>query len=638
MTSLRRASRAAKKTKQTKAIVVGHQKLWAGVLGLCCAGCVATSSSTVSTRDQEQQSQAQTQTPASPAGLAQPAEPEAAAAGPSLELEGLDPQIAALIELGSSDNQVDAHLLHLTENIGPRLTSSHGLMAAEQWSLQQFRAWGLQAQLEKWGDAPVGFDRGPAWGRHWSSDAEFEALEFTTPAWTPGLLGPHRAQLIDYPKSRKALKQIAGHARDRYVLIRELADQGPEFRASAYFQTLLKWGVAGFIAPAGAPDDPLVHTDGDHQIEWSQLPDYVWVSLRGDQHARLAQALDAGQSPELEFSIDNRMFRGPVPQHNVIADIPGSTWPEQFVIVSGHLDSWDGASGAVDNGTGVATTMEAARLLMATGARPQRTIRFALWGGEEQGLFGSSAYVQAHEHEMSAISAVFVHDQGTNYLSGLSITPEMLPQMASATQAVQRFAGEMSFSLELVDSLRSGPSDHAPFIAAGVPAFMWQQSGRSNYERMHHTQFDRIDAVIPEYQRHSSLVTAIAALELANAQAPLNRTNSSPLPRRTMGAALAGTMFTRIFEGSRAQALGWKVGDRVLSVAGTPVENGSQIVELLQKAPPKLRIVLLRGTREIRFDVDFSNDPGERARAQRREQWPQRLQAAGLDPADHPLP
>ena len=92
---------------------------------------------------------------------------------------------------------------------------------------------------------------------------------------------------------------------------------------------------------------------------------------------------------------------------------------DEVVIVGGHLDSWDGATGATDNGTGVATTLEAARLLAASGARPRRTIRFVLWSGEEQGLLGSRAYVKAHKSEMSKIPAVFVHDGGPNVCSGL---------------------------------------------------------------------------------------------------------------------------------------------------------------------------------------------------------------------------
>ena len=121
----------------------------------------------------------------------------------------------------------------------------------------------------------------------------------------------------------------------------------------------------------------------------------------------------------------------------MIADIPGSELPDEYVIVGGHIDSWDGATGTTDNGTGVATTLEAARILMKAGVKPRRTIRFMLWSGEEQGLLGSAAYVKAHKDLMPKISAVLVHDGGTNYLSGIGATEAMIERLRAGLRPGQ---------------------------------------------------------------------------------------------------------------------------------------------------------------------------------------------------------
>ena len=145
--------------------------------------------------------------------------------------------------------------------------------------------------------------------------------------------------------------------------------------------------------------------------------------------------------------------------------------------------------------------MEAARILMAANVKPKRTIRFRLWSGEEQGLLGSKAYVLKHAKEVNeTVSAVFVHDGGTNYCSGIICTPAITQSMRAR-----------------------GGSDHVSFIQAGVPGFFWKQAGRATYRTTHHTQFDTYDSVVPEYQEHSSLVIALGALGTANLDHLLSR-------------------------------------------------------------------------------------------------------------------
>src|SRR6185295_14009000 len=142
----------------------------------------------------------------------------------------------------------------------------------------------------------------------------------------------------------------------------------------------------------------------------------VRVTIRKQDMDAVQKVMDEGKEPILEFDMDNKLIPGPRPCNNVVAEIPGTEKPDEVVIVSGHLDSWDGpgSEGAQDNGTGTMVALEAARILNKVGAKPKRTIRFILWTGEEQGLFGSRWYVTAHKDDLAKISCVFIDDGGTN--------------------------------------------------------------------------------------------------------------------------------------------------------------------------------------------------------------------------------
>lgn len=236
--------------------------------------------------------------------------------------------------------------------------------------------------------------------------------------------------------------------------------------------------------------------------------------------------LDAKQEVILEFNMDNKFIKGPRKCYNVIAEIPGTEKPEEMVIISGHLDSWDGpgSEGALDNGTGTVVALEAARILCKAGAKPKRTIRFILWTGEEQGLFGSQAYVKNHKDELDKISAVFVDDGGTNYEGGVSCTADMEPMLREAFKPAIEAFPELPMKISIVSKIpRGGGSDHAPFNAAGVPGFFWFETGRSNYGFVHHTQNDRYEQAIPEYMVQSGTNSAATAYIVACAPTLLPR-------------------------------------------------------------------------------------------------------------------
>jgi carboxypeptidase Q len=540
---------------------------------------------------------------------------DTAAKSPAIPTIDGDAVVQAVVRLGHTDNRVMDHLQHLTERIGPRLTGSHRLMEAERWCRDELARLGLEARLERWGEVPVGFDRGP-WSGGMVAPERID-YEFVTPAWTPGVFEAAPARAVLYPQTVAEAKARAKELAGAWLVQPPGIERALREKIDA---ALAPAGIAGIVRPSHDANGKLVHTSGRSDIAWGKLQDHVAIVLRHDQHTDLLARVRAGTAVELAFSIDNRFFRGPVPQHNVVADLRGSERPDEYVIVGGHLDSWDGATGANDNATGVATTMEAARLLVAAGARPKRTIRFILWTGEEQGLLGSEGYVKAHAEELPKVSAVLVHDMGTNYLSGIGVTPEMRPQMEQAFAPVLKLAPKaMPFELRAADGLEPGGSDHTPFIRAGVPGFFWDQAGESDYGYVHHTQHDTLAHVIEGYQRHSAMVVALAAYGLANLPALVDRTNSAPIPRRRMGAMFDEQLvLTEVDKDGVAAKAGWKKGDRLVSIDGQALDGMRSVMRAVRDGGPTKQVVIERGGKPRTTTLDWSGTPGEQEREGRR--------------------
>ncbi len=429
----------------------------------------------------------------------------------------------AIIEAGTKDNQVQAHLDYLTNRIGPRLTGSEGLQAGCEWARDEFKKMGLKnCRLEKWGEFPVGFERGPSTGR--MLEPKTMNLSFGTNAWTSGTKGRVVGFVVIAPETAEAAKEQKEKMKGAYVFLkrpsrrsREAFTKYRELKAA-----LAEFEPAGFVS---STSDERILTGGNYRVDPKNLPTIPEINLLKKQFDEIIKLVADGEKVKLGFDIRNHFRKGPVPLYNVIAEIPGTEKPEECVIVGGHIDSWDGATGATDNAAGCATAMEAARILMAAGVKPKRTIRFMLWSGEEQGLLGSLAYVKQNPKEMKNISAVLVHDGGTNYCAGI-LTPKSMKEDFESVfgPAMKLNPEQMPFELTEVPTLRArGGSDHVSFIRAGVPGFFWRQKGRAVYRTTHHTQYDTYETIVPEYQKHSSIVIALGAFGIADLDHMLSR-------------------------------------------------------------------------------------------------------------------
>jgi len=219
-----------------------------------------------------------------------------------------------------------------------------------------------------------------------------------------------------------------------------------------------------------------------------------------------------------------RLVRAPIPVYNVVAEIPGTELPDEYVVVGAHIDSHDAGTGAADNGTGVAAALEAARILMESGARPRRAIRFILFGGEELGKVGSQAYVADHPDLMPRVSAMLNMDQGGDHISGIYATDDLMEDFERVFAPVKSLSPDMPFAVQRVEHLTqiiadccggAGTSDHGPFFEAGVPAFNWLQKSQNPVQYRPHTKYDTYEYVNPECQKHSATVIALAALAMA---------------------------------------------------------------------------------------------------------------------------
>jgi hypothetical protein len=430
--------------------------------------------------------------------------------------------LSRIADQGKNHSQIVDRLHYLCFNIGARLTSSPELFTAQKWALGQFKKFGCtNVHLEKWGEFPVGFDRGPVQICRMVEPFESD-MQFTTPAWANGTKGLQRGEAMIQPDSLDEIKAHAADIKGKWVISTSRGGGSADMNAE-----LEKDGALGRITGSRTE---LVVTSGPawRNVSFEKHPGLPQITVRNSDFERILRNIEFHRKVVLEINADNRWYKGPIPCYNVIADIKGTEKPDEMVIVSGHFDSWNGpgSQGAQDNGVGAMTAMEAARILCAAHAKPKRTIRFILWSGEEQGIYGSTNYVKMHKDELDKISAVLVDDGGGNYQGGYRVLPQMKPMMEMAIQKTNETFPEMPEVIQVVSGSRmprGGGSDHAPFNQVGVPGFFTIETGTLNYNFVHHTQNDRFETCIPAYLVQSGTNHALVSYNLACADTLLPR-------------------------------------------------------------------------------------------------------------------
>ena len=500
-------------------------------------------------------------------------------------------QIARIASEGTNGSEVMRIAQYLPAVIGPRLTNSPGMRQAEDWTAAKFREWGL-ANVHK-----EGFD----FGRGWSTSRynvrmvaprtdELTAVPIT---WPPGTGGPVTAPVVFAPiRGPGDLAQWRGKLQGRIVLISapDAADDPPEpaFKRwtaeelasfdtyeqptynpsqSAGWASSLAFGATrdAFLKEEGAVavitmsgrDGNIVHGSG-YQFMAGATPPLPGFELAAEPYRRLVRLIRMGATPELEIESVVAFDDSDPQAYNVIADIPGTDRNAGYVMAGAHLDSWAASDGAADNAAGSAMVMEAARIISALGIRPRRTIRFALWNGEEQGLLGSMDYVQRHiasrpvDPALSGIgryigwtrawpiskgadhdrlAAYFNIDNGSGRIRGINTqgNPAVVPIFE------EWLAPFASMGATQVAMRKVGGTDHVFFDAVGIPAFQFIQDPLDYGSRLHHTNIDTFDHLKAEDMRQGAIILAAFLIQAANADRPLPRVPFPTEPKATDG-------------------------------------------------------------------------------------------------------
>lgn len=450
-----------------------------------------------------------------------------------------DPVIAHMWAQGMDSSQVYPLAQALLDSIGPRLTGSPGQDAAHDWAVATYRGWGIDARKE-----PYGTWRG--WRRgitHVDLVApRVRTLEGTMLAWSPGTGRPVEGPAVTLPglADSAAFAAWLPTVRDKFVLV-SLAEptcrpdenweeyatpesfvrMRAERRAadSAWVARIRRFGLGNRelvqqLEEAGALGVITSRWSrgwGVNKVFSASTERVPTLDLSCEDYGLVFRLAQHGQGPALRVHAEAEML-GEVPVYNTIAEIRGTELPNEYVLLSAHFDSWDGASGATDNGTGSVTMLEAMRILKATYPAPRRTIIAGLWSGEEQGLNGSRAFAADHPEVVEGLQALFNQDNGTGRVVNIS--------MQGLTEAGSFFGRWLAripedatrhIDLTVPGVPGGGGSDYASFVCAGAPAFSLRSLSWDYGTYTWHTNRDTFDKVVIDDVKNNATLTAMLA-------------------------------------------------------------------------------------------------------------------------------
>ena len=484
-----------------------------------------------------------------------------------------------IADAGLNHGEVVTTVAHLSDVIGGRMTNSPAMREAERWTQSEFQRWGLKNVHTE------GFEFGRGW---WIESATVRmlsprplALRSIPIAWTPATPGAVSAPIVVAPmRSEKDFATYKGllqgrivlvtwpddpkddteapfqrlsdtdlYKQDRYALPHTDADslaKTLERRrfAAAMDRFLVQEGAVAWVRMSRLPGS-LVHGEG-YEFKVGRTAKLPGVELSAEDYRRLARLAKGG---EVRLEIDSRVHFDDrdTKAYNVFAEIPGKDPKAGYVLAGAHLDSWVAADGAADNGAGSAVVMEAGRILASLGLTPKRTIRIALWAGEEQGLYGSAAYVTAHlatwpvpaDPEVAALGPYFVDDAvPTDRLPGYSelaayfnvdngsgkIRGIHTEGNFGATSVLREWLAPFaSLGANNVVASPTGGTDHVLMSRIGLPAFQFVQDPLDYASRVHHTNLDTFDHLRPDDLRQAAVILATLLLDAANADMQLPR-------------------------------------------------------------------------------------------------------------------
>jgi carboxypeptidase Q len=471
--------------------------------------------------------------------------------------------VAAIIKEATENSQLKNLGHQLFDEIGPRLVGSPKMQQAHDWAVSKYRGWGINAMNEKWGEWR-GWERGIS---HIDMVAPWvKTLEGTQLAWCPSTGGKTiTAELIILPDVADSMAFVKWlpNVKGKFVMISMLQPTGrPDYnweefgtkesfekmkkeraeQRDAWQKRITKTGLSNkelALALENAGAAGIVGSNwsngfGVDKIFGANTKKIPTIDIALEDYGLLYRLLESGKNPKISVLTDSKEL-GLVPTYNTIAEMKGSEKPNEYVMLSAHFDSWDGGTGATDNGTGTLVMMEAMRILKKVYPNPKRTIMVGHWGSEEQGLNGSRAFVEDHPDIVKNIQALFNQDNGTGRVvningAGFLNSYEYLGRWLSRVPAAYKQGLETRFP----GMPAGGGSDNASFVAAGVPAFGLGSNSWSYGTYTWHTNRDTYDKIVFDDVMNNVILTAILVYMASEDPANASREKSVlPINRRT---------------------------------------------------------------------------------------------------------
>jgi carboxypeptidase Q len=450
-----------------------------------------------------------------------------------------DATLRAIWHEGMENSQLERLAQVLLDSLGPRLVGSPTHEAAQDWAIRTYRSWGIDAENQRYG----------TW-RQWRRGIDHihlvaprvRSMDGTLLAWSPGTGGEVEAPAILLPEvaDRAAFEAWLPDVRGKWVLVsfpeptcrpdaawqefaleptfEQMAQQRDAARA-AWQMRLLNTGLGPGdlhrrLEQAGAVGVITSSWSGGYgarRIFNARTERVATFDLSCEDYGLVARLAANGQGPVLRASGDAE-FLGEVPVFNTIARIPGRELPNEYVMLSAHFDSWDGGSGATDNGTGTVLMMEAMRILRTVYPNPKRTILVGHWSGEEQGLNGSRAFTFDNPEVVEGLQALFNQDNGTGRVQAISLSG-----FTAAGGPVARWLSEVPseisqhVNLQLPGMPAAGGTDHAAFVCHGAPGFNLGSHPWDYFTYTWHTNLDTYDKIAFDEVRRNAVLTATLA-------------------------------------------------------------------------------------------------------------------------------
>lgn len=449
-----------------------------------------------------------------------------------------DPVIQNIIKEANENSHLEKLGHELMDVIGPRLVGTPQMKQANDWAVAKYKSWGISARNEKWGEWR-GWERGIT-----HIDMVYprvQSLKGTQLAWNPSTSDKGvTAELLTLPTVADSLAfaKWLPSVKGKLVMISMNQPTGrpdynwEEFATEKSFEKMKKerseqtraWrknmrntgyngrSIIKALEDAGAVgivSSRWSRGFGVSKIFSARTKKIPTIDLELEDYGMLYRMVEYGDKPKINIVAKSKEL-GKVPNFNTIAEIKGTEKPDEYIILSAHFDSWDGGTGATDNGTGTLVMMEALRILKKMYPNPKRTILVGHWGSEEQGLNGSRAFVEDHPEIVKNIQASFNQDNGTGRVVRLS-GQGFLHAYDYLGRWLQAVPKEIRDEIETTfpGTPGGGGSDYASFVAAGAPAFSLSSLSWSYWNYTWHTNRDTYDKIVFDDVRNNAILTAI---------------------------------------------------------------------------------------------------------------------------------